>query len=365
MAATYAIRGDVTWPTDLVLPARPPKLAYIDMFGVINLAKVKTGTAPPGYDELYEACKRARTEGRVRFPMSATHVIEVYNVRSVDQRRTLVAVIEELSGFEFMLGRRQIQQLELEAALNKIPGVDIPPQGPISLIGPSVLWAFGKRGNLTTNAPDPDAMARHVLQQLGIAIGTDAMATLTAWALRELLTGPENHDDPELRAAGYTRKNWHEMLKHRAMHEQELVSNLDAEPQLRAGRLRDVVNAREMSIELIDALTSLTMPMGTSIGELLDYDRDKLRDFCDSMPSTRVATSLKERYHRDRLHAWTPNDINDIDALSIAVPYCDSVFADKAAFNAVKQCRELRIFDTELPRTPKDFTKWLDEQSSP
>jgi hypothetical protein len=63
-----------------------------------------------------------------------------------------------------------------------------------------------------------------------------------------------------------------------------------------------VVNAREMSIELIDALISLTTPMGTSIGELLDYNRDKLRDFCDSMPSTRVATSLKERYHRDRLH---------------------------------------------------------------
>jgi hypothetical protein len=362
MAASYPIRGDVIWPSDMLLPPRPPKLVYIDMLGIINLAKVKVGTAPTGYAELHGACLRARAEGRARFPMSATHVIELYNVRSVDQRRALAAVMEELSGLEFMLGRPQIQQLEVEAALNEIPGVNIPPQGPIALIGPSVLWAFGKRGNLITNSPDPDAMARHVLQQLGIEPDADPMAALTAWAERSLLTGPEDHDDPDLQAAGYTRQSWHDTLRRRATHEQDLVSMLDADPQLRTGRLRDLVNGLEMSNELIDILTSLTMPIGTSIVEMLDSDLDKLRDFSDSMPSTRVAVSIKERYHRDSRHTWTPNDMNDIDALSIAVPYCDAVFADKAARNTVEQSRELRIFGTVLPRTPQALTEWLDNQ---
>ena len=103
--------------------------------------------------------------------------------------------------------------------------------------------------------------------------------------------------------------------------------------------------------------------MGTSIGELLNYDRDELRDFSDRMPSTRVAVSLKERYHRDSRHEWTPNDINDIDALAVAVPYCDAVFTDKAARNGVDQSRELRIFGTVLPRTPEALTEWLNEQT--
>ena len=36
--------------------------------------------------------------------------------------------------------------------------------------------------------------------------------------------------------------------------------------------------------------------------------------------SSRVAISLKTRYHRDGRHQWTTNDIHDIDALAVAVP---------------------------------------------
>jgi hypothetical protein len=78
--------------------------------------------------------------------------------------------------------------------------------------------------------------------------------------------------------------------------------------------LRDVVNARELEIELGEALARATTAMNTSIGKLLDYDRTKLRNFTDRMPSTRVAVSLKAAYHKDNRHVWTTNDIHDIDA---------------------------------------------------
>lgn len=48
------------------------------------------------------------------------------------------------------------------------------------------------------------------------------------------------------------------------------------------------------------------------------------------MPSVRVAVSLKTHYHKNRQHNWTTNDMYDIDALAVAMPYCDAVFADKA-----------------------------------
>lgn len=137
MVSTYAIRDDVIWPTDLALPTRPPRLVYLDMLVFINLAKVPVGTSPPGYGPLLEACQRAHDDGRALFPLSSTHVMEVLNIRSVGQRRALVAVMGELSHFSYLLGRPQIQQLEVEGALNEIPGVSIAPQdAPIPLIGP-------------------------------------------------------------------------------------------------------------------------------------------------------------------------------------------------------------------------------------
>jgi hypothetical protein len=361
MATTYQVSSDVIWPGDLQLPDRPPAMVYLDMLGFINLAELAVGkSAAPGYEALLAAARRARNERRAVFPLSSTHVIELCDIGDVQRRRERAAIMEELSGFHYMMGRPQIQQLELEAALNDIPGVSIAPQGPISLIGPSLLWAFGQRGGLVTNAPDPDALAKHICGQMGIEPGAEPMATLNLWAERELLAGPDDEDDPDLVASGYNPQKWRDTVEKRAEQERYLVGELDSDPKFRQGRLRDVVNARELEIELGDMLTRMTMAMNTSIGQLLDYDRTKLRNFTDRMPSTRVAVSLKAAYHKDNRHEWTTNDIHDIDALSIAVPYCDAVFADKAARNKVVSSPELEVFNTFLPRTPEELADWLD-----
>lgn len=366
MPGTYEIRDDVIWPGDLLLPARPLKLVYLDMLGWINMAEVEAGNAAPaGYELLLEACRQARTKGRALFPLSSTTAIELYNIRGFERRKARVAVMEQLSGFNYLLERPQIQELEVEAALSEIPGVTITPQAPISLIGPSLLWSLGKRGGLVTSAPHPDATAKLICEGLRIDPGDDGWASLERWAERELLTGPENEEDPELVSAGYSSHKWREMLEKRAEQEQELATALDADPKMRKGRLRDVINAREMCNELIEPISKKTMAMGTSIVAILDYDSEKLRDFSDRMPSTRVAVSLKTIYHKDSQHVWTSNDTNDIDALSIAVPYCDCVFTDKAVRDKMVSCRELDIFQTEMPRKPEDLAEFLDGLPAP
>jgi hypothetical protein len=67
MATTYAIRSDVIWPSDLLLPDRPPALVYLDMLGWINMSEVEAGNttvAAAGYGRLLEACRQARVDGR-------------------------------------------------------------------------------------------------------------------------------------------------------------------------------------------------------------------------------------------------------------------------------------------------------------
>ncbi len=83
------------------------------------------------------------------------------------------------------------------------------------------------------------------------------------------------------------------------------------------------------------------------------------------MPSSLVAITLKTRYHADSNHRWTTNDIHDIDALAVAVPYCDAVFTDKAAWNALTASAELRPLNTFLPRRPGGLTGWLSDQPIP
>ncbi|MPZ20158.1 MAG: hypothetical protein GEV06_19905 [Luteitalea sp.] len=48
--------------------------------------------------------------------------------------------------------------------------------------------------------------------------------------------------------------------------------------------------------------------------------------FVRSMPSTEVSMEIKTAWYRNSDKRWTPNDI---DALSLAVPYCDIVVTEK------------------------------------
>ena len=98
------------------------------------------------------------------------------------------------------------------------------------------------------------------------------------------------------------------------------------------------------------------MARETTIGQAVQGDRNSIRAFADGMPSNRVAITVKTCYHRDGQHRWTSNDIHDIDALAIAVPYCEAVFTDKAVRNALTASREILPLGTFLPRRPSNLT---------
>ena len=60
------------------------------------------------------------------------------------------------------------------------------------------------------------------------------------------------------------------------------------------------------------------------------------RRFVDSMPSADVCVSLITAAHRNPQTRWTGNDMFDIDALSVAVPYCDIVVTERHARHALE-----------------------------
>jgi hypothetical protein len=51
--------------------------------------------------------------------------------------------------------------------------------------------------------------------------------------------------------------------------------------------------------------------------------------FADAVPSMRIAVDLKVELFRNPAKPWSMNSVHDIDALSMAVPYCHVVVPDR------------------------------------
>jgi hypothetical protein len=108
---------------------------------------------PDGYDSLLRAARSARRQGRAVFPLSATHYVEMSGIRDPAQRVAVAGVMEDLSGFQVLLGRVTIAELEIDAMLDALLGTET--AGPrIALLGPTFGWAFEMRGGLTIRDAD-------------------------------------------------------------------------------------------------------------------------------------------------------------------------------------------------------------------
>ena len=351
----YEIRDDLVWPSELALPPRPPAVVYLDQNHFVNIAKIVAGKPAPGYAELLEACRKSLKEGRAVFPLSSTHLMETAAISSSRRRNDVAAVMEELSGFHYLLGRPIIQMLEVEESLRAM-GVAAPLAGGGDLIGRGGLYPFGRRSEFVIEGEDGHAAMERLRESLGGHAIDELMAEANREAQRLLLTGgDEGHE-------GIPK--WQEMMSNRASREIAQARNIDAEPEWRGERLRDVVAANEVYHELNEILA-------TGIADRIELqdlfpEVDDARRFTDGMPSTRVAITIKTHYHRNGQHQWKENDVYDIDFISVAVPYCDAVYTDKAVRNALVRNEDVeKIFGTFMPRHPQDLTDWLNTRPEP
>lgn len=343
------IRADVVWPPRLILPQRPPAVVYLDLNHYINMAKVIAGKTVDGYPELLASARRAAADGRAMFVLSATHLMEVTAIKDPQQRANIANVMAELSGFTYMLGRHIVEELEVEGSLAELLGPKVIDLKPINLLGFGAAWPFG-----ITTSWSPQAEGREALDRIRAQIGSKAADQCLADFRREaemvLLHGGDS---------GHPAGNWRSMLANRASREMGQAALIDADPSYPMDKLRAVVSAGELLHELNDMVASRIAEAGKSLAEVLPTPEVAFA-FTDGMPSTRVAISIKTHYFKNADNKWSTNDVSDIDALSVAVAYCDAVYSDKKAMNAVTSSPDLRLFETFIPRKPQQMADYLD-----
>lgn len=327
------------WPPTLRTASRPPRLIYLDLNHWIGLAKAMCGH-PEGkrHHRMLQWCREAVELGEAVFPISDTIYIEISKIKQHRQRRDLRMAIEHVSQFVVVTSRDVVATHEIEALLDKLAGPSRRPINQMNYLDWGVERAFGKVGGFRVRSQSGEDVTAEV--RAAHPDGPEAFDAIFAKASldlnRRVLEGPSPGEEPAMRADGWNPLAAFEISERRAAQEIEQVERFNDDPSWRRGRIRDVVAAREVLIELNDILDEGLADRQVHFSDVFP-GRDAIRAGLDSLPSFDVSVTLKASYHRNSSHHWTTNDIHDIDALSLTLPYCDVVVTDKAVQSHVRR----------------------------
>jgi hypothetical protein len=370
--STSLHRTDVAyiWPNALARPSGV-RLVYLDQNHWINLAKAALGrpAGRPYVDALFEL-REARRTGRAIFPLSLTHLMETSTIQR-RQRIDVATVMEELSGFISLVPRDVAFRVELEAVLDQVTGTTRPDRDPglVPIVLPGLVYAYGRHGRFRISNG-----RRDITEEVRMDVGPEEFDRRIAQAEEELnrglLFGPEDDEqEAKLRADGWNPEIAYRIGDERAQAEQEQAARFDDRTPVpddptdyRRQKLRDVVRARYMIVELLDMLNESLLARNVAVGDVTS-DLDSSQRLVDAMPSADVAVTLLTQYHRDPTFQWKRNHIFDIDALSVAVPYCDLVAADRQAVDALHRHGVPQRLRSHVVRDLDDLVELLTAQT--
>jgi hypothetical protein len=357
--STAKSQTSLIWPKSVALPPENITLVYLDMNHWIGLSKA-AADHPSGeqFRSVLEVCRAARRISQAAFILSGTIYGEMLKIKDPAQRMDLASVMEELTDFASLASRTAIMERELDAAID--PFAKAPSRLPMTaLVGRGALHAFGLHGvsNLTELFKDEDFWIR---AKAGTQNFDQLIAEIGLKFERSVLAGPSNEAEvQQLGEFGWGIKNVIRVAEERSQEENSQARRLDAEPSWRKGNLRDVVSAHELITEFQNILPRRLSERGIVLSDVAN-EPESGRALVGAMASAEVSIALKTAWHRNSEKRWSANDIYDIDAMALAVPYCDVVLTDKACFDALEKADLGNRMHTALLRSLEDLPAVLE-----
>ena len=341
---------DPLWPTTLRLPARPPRLIYLDLNHWIELSKAYSGHHDgKKHRRILEACLKAVRDGKAVFPLSEYIYAEIAKITSYRQRRDLREIIEQVCRYMVVTSLTNVVTNEIEAVLDQVVGPRHVLFNETDYLDWGVSSLFGRALDFRIESPSGDDVTEEFRRTY--PRGPEAFDTVLLNAQLELnrrvIEGPTPEQEPGLRALGWNPEAIVQAYERKALDELAQVGLFDDYPNWRLGRIRDVIAARETLVEVRDIFDEGFAARGAgAIDQFFAVKPDELRSIYSAMPSFDVMVTLKVSLHRDPNHRWTNNDIFDIRALALTVPYCDVVVTDRSMWSHVTRHKLPERYDT-------------------
>jgi hypothetical protein len=170
-----------------------------------------------------------------------------------------------------------------------------------------------------------------------------------------LLAGPGDEEVGELREHyGYRPEMMDVVEADRLKWEASYVDLLAEYPASKA-ELRVRLQVRELLHEYQAMFQALLGEYRINLNREVGYNPDRTNvsrrrmvAFADAVPSLRIAVDLKIELFRGAAKPWSMNAVHDIDALSLAVPYCHVVVPDREMASLLSRSRAAERYGTQI-----------------
>lgn len=338
--------------------ARPS--VYLDQWVWFRLARADRGEPREDSDLAVLAAARQASEAGVAFPLSSTHYMETSKITNPERHAELACTMASVSRCRTLRSASVLLRHQMLNAMHVTFGRPAFRPDPPEALGTGVIWAFtGKPGPLAirdSSGPVDPATIPGMPSFLRKANQLGEM---------RMLAGPADEELEELRRLGYRPEATQQVESSRLAWEEAYRGLLADDPVSRA-ELRVRVQAREICHEHIRLLGELLAEYHVSFSRALGYDpdrpnrsRSKMIEFADLIPSVHIATDLKVELFRNAAKTWTMNAIHDIDAVSLAVPYCHIVVPDKEMTDFLTRSHAGQRNGTQIVRELTDLPDLL------
>lgn len=337
---------------DLELPDLHPQrpCVYLDQWVWIRLARAANGKPRENSDlEVLAAVRYAAASG-VAFPISAVHHIETSKVTDPRQRLDLARTMASISHCRTLRARKVLLRHQMLHAMHLTFGRPAFRPAAPAVLGTGVRWAFeGEPGPMVIRGPDGP------VDPATIGGMPDFLRKANQLTEMLVLAGPGDAEVGILRQHyGYRPEATIEVEASRLEWEASYVRILAEHPASKA-ELRVRLQVRELLHEHLATYQELIREYRINLSREIGYSparpkgsRRRMVGFADAVPSLRIAVDLKVELFRNAAKPWTMNAIHDIDALSIAVPYCHVVVPDREMASLLSRSRTAERHGTRI-----------------
>jgi hypothetical protein len=312
---------------------------YLDQWVWVRLAKAAQNEPRDPRDLDVLAAVRRASEAGVAFPLSATHYQEVGAIGSERQRADMAATMASISFCRTLRSRAALLRHQMLMAMHiQFGRPAFRPSSP-DILGIGAGWALA-------GTPTPLQVVESGRPVAPSPKLVDFMRRGHQGAELRILEGARANELNELRQRGYKPEAHQSVVRSRLEWEEIYADLLARDDPISREELRVRVQARELIHEHLEMFSGLLREYRLDLHQALGSDptlpgsgRSKIVAFADAIPSLRVATDLKVELFRDTSKSWDRNSLYDVDALSMALPYCEVVVPDKQMANLLSRSR--------------------------
>ncbi len=311
---------------------------YLDQNKWIDLARAATGHphAEPFQDTLRQL-REIVSEGRATFVLSCAHYFETARAGDPQRRTDVATVMLELSGSATIAPPQVIVPWELERALAQVRGLE-PSFGDLEIFGKGAAHAF--------NSPRLAYRAPAEIDGMPLSAQVHAQLSALAWPKYELAlladAGPP----------GFPGLPRVQIEQHKQLTDTKFVDGQNMVRDHLDTRGRQHLRTAMLGTAVADVMSPLIAAaerLGVDLDAMLG-NRAQLEELIARTPSRWVEMELRRLRQANPQKAWEGNDLNDLTALSIAIPYCDIVVTERMWTGLINQAKVGDRFGTSVIR---------------